>query len=38
MRLNEADLDLFCTWLCECENAIVGRPGMIFHRPLARLS
>jgi hypothetical protein len=36
MRLNDNDLDLFCNWLCECEHAIVGRPGMTFHCPLAR--
>jgi hypothetical protein len=36
MRLNDTDLDLFCNWLCEREHAIVGRPGMTFHCPLAR--
>jgi hypothetical protein len=36
LRLSESDLDLFCHWLCERENAIVGRPGMTFHCPLAR--
>jgi hypothetical protein len=36
LQLYENDLDAFCQWLCECEHAIVGRPGMIFHCPLAR--
>ena len=36
MRLQDDDLDSFCQWLCERENAIVGRPGMTFHCPLAR--
>jgi hypothetical protein len=35
LRLNESDLDAFCQWLCEREHAMVGRPGMIFHCPLA---
>jgi hypothetical protein len=33
--MNEYDLDAFCQWLCEREHVIVGRPGMIFHCPLA---
>jgi len=36
MRLRDDDLDLFCNWLCERENAMVGRPGMTFHCRLAQ--
>jgi hypothetical protein len=36
MHLTDSDLDSFCTWLCQREHEIVGRPGMVYHCPLAQ--
>jgi hypothetical protein len=36
MHLIDSDLDSFCTWLCQREHEIVGRPGMVYHCPLAQ--
>ena len=36
MQLEDSDLDSFCTWLCHREHEIVGRPGMVYHCPLAQ--
>ena len=36
MQVTEIDLDSFCTWLCEREHQIVGRPGMVYYCPLAQ--
>jgi hypothetical protein len=36
MQLEDSDLDSFCTWLCQREHEIVGRPGMIYHCPPAQ--
>ena len=36
IQLEDSDLDSFCTWLCQREHEIVGRPGMVYHCPLAQ--
>src|SRR5512135_92015 len=36
MQVTDSDLDFFCTWRGAREHEIVGRPGMIYHCPLAQ--
>ena len=31
----DMSLEAFCTWLCQREHEVVGRPGTCFHSPLA---
>lgn len=34
-RVNELDVDAFCTWLCQHSDDVVGQPGTCYWYPLA---